>query len=216
MKHLLIILLVLGLSELLWSQGIWGAETGKSFSTFKFDDGQGTYSSEYRHIAGDRMGFSYGKSLGEVGMWKLELGYREGGSRLYMGLDLVEWRLSYVDVSLRYEVDWEITEGIGVKLGLGPYGARRVMGEQRIGNRVYNLASSEALISVDWGISLQSGLYINVTRGSKIGLVYGYYGGLQNLENQTVNPRQKTFLRSHTIGLGFTVETSKKGSDDNR
>jgi hypothetical protein len=203
MKRFFVILAMILVSQASWGQGEWGMELGKSFSTFRFEDAQGNKGSQYRFAGGDRMGISYGKEMGDKGRWKAELGYREGGARLFLGTDLVEWRLGYAEAILRYEWTVDLGEHASMRLGLGPYVGFRILGDQRIGNQAFNLMDSEALLGVDWGLNLKYGIYKKVGNGMQLGVHYAFIGGLQNLENQVVNPGQKSYLRAHTFGIGW-------------
>jgi len=206
-KQLLLLACFIASSVFVSAQSGLTIEASQVYSSFKFNDAQGNdLNSEYSGVFTGAYGIGY-RYVTDFGLIiRPGIGMRNGGANLtYDGMDY-SWKLNYADAKLGFGYRYGMN-GINPYFVASGYYAYLLGGTQILNNEHFNIAESDRISKMDYGVIFTPGVEFELTNNLSTYLEFNYLWGLNNLET---DEGQKSSNLAYSLTLGLSFSFSKK------
>jgi hypothetical protein len=213
MKRKLIIFTIALLPAILVAQDKVSLNFAQVFSGFKFIDSQGkkdelmTSEIKYSYALNYETDFNSGFYI------KPEIGYKNLGAKSIVNNTKLEWNLHYIDVNFG---GGYMIKAFRLKpyLGAAFYYAYMYKGDQTVGSESFDLISSQALSTSDYGINLNLGLRYDFSEALGVFFEYQNNIGLCQLDQNLNGGNKELYNRASSIHFGLAFSIIKNDMKD--
>ncbi len=190
------------------AQSLISVDASSVASTFKFIESNGTKDTGYSMVVSGAYSFGFRYIANSGFMLHPRMGMQKGGATLVYDGSNYSWDLQYANLKVGAGYMMK-KDRFSPYLMIAPYYGVLLSANQVLNNQNFDIKSSKAIQSSDYGIFFTPGVQLQLSENLSAYSEFNYMMGLQNLENNATGQKSYNRAISLTFGLAFTLKAPK-------